>query len=497
MATCKDFYDLAKSWADAGKGYMESASLGYQCIALIVGLNNQLNAGLRPVISDGSGRARAFYLQYAEGWIPNAVGWHTVAGNPKNDAEASKIYNSLPNGAICCWDTTGSYSYYGHISIKAGDWGTERDTIQQDGAKPTTPAHYTSMGRICAGGSAGFLGAVVSNDTGWGGSSPSGSTQSSPLPGTSKPQEETKKVNAEELNKKIEELVEKFIKELKDKFNRNVQSNTSDYMFNTYVKLTRIINMWHVKLSDKAIEEMKQSLIKLLEEAVNKAIENTVKDNTGSTKADTPQGAPTGKVDIPSDEASMSQEDKVKYITKVCMANCPQANAYGIAGLVGNFVGESNINPFTFESKDFWVDGGEDWRNDPTVETLFGSWSSFANLYKTVSLNEAAYRGSDGRHYCGLGLGQWTGPRGEALAKYGKENGRGWYSLKTQMEFAFKEGATTETLKKCLINSESVREGVDNVYEYWERANVPNSLPTRYEGGQKYYDLIKQTMASL
>lgn len=497
MATSKDFYDLAKSWADAGKGYMESADLGYQCIALIVGLNNELKAGLQPVISDGSGRARAFYLQYAEGWIATPAGWHTVAGDPSDDAKSAEIYNSLPNGAICCWDTTGTYSYYGHISIKAGDWGTDRDTIQQNGASASTPAHYTSMGRICAGGTAGFLGAVVSDDTGWGGSSPSGSTSSSPLPGSSKPQEETKKVNKEELNKKMEELIENFIKEFKDKFNRNVQSNSSDYMFNTYVKLTKIMNLWRVKLSDKAIEEMKQALIKLLEEAVSTAIDNAVKDTTGSSKTDTPQGAPTTKVDGPTDEANMSQEDKVKYITKVCVANCPQANAYGIAGLVGNFVGESNIDPFTFEAKTYWVDGGEDWRNDPTVETLFGSWDSFNGLYKAVGLNETAYRGSDGRHYCGLGLGQWTGPRGEGLAKYGKENGKGWYSLQTQMEYAFKEGSTTEALKACLVNSESTDEGVDNVYQYWERANVPSSLPTRYEGARQYYDLIKQTMESL
>ena len=130
------------------------------------------------------------------------------------------------------------------------------------------------------------------------------------------------------------------------------------------------------------------------------------------------------------------------------------------------------------------------WRNDPTVETLFGSWQAFRNLYY-IPLDETVYRGSDGRHYCGLGLGQWTGLRGEGLAKYGRENGKGWYSLQTQMEYAFKEGATTETLKKCLVNSENVTEGVDNVYRFWERANVPESLPTRYAGAEKWYPFIK------
>lgn len=481
MATCKDFYDLAKSWADAGQGYIEVPAYGYQCIGLIVGLNNALNAGLQPVISDGSGRARAFYLQYAEGWIPLPSGWHTVAGDPTNDDKAREIYNSLPNGAICCWNTTGAYSYYGHVSIKAGNWGEDYDTIQQDGAYNTKPAHYTNMGRICASGSAGFLGAVVSDDSGWGGESPSGSTSSSPQPGSPQPVEETKQ--------DFSEIINEFLEKLKTMFNQNVYTSSQQYMFNKVVKLTRGMNLWRVKLSDEALNELKT----ILEDALNTALDAS----QGSSAIDTPQGAPTGSVDIPDDESSMSQEDKVKYITKVCMNYCPQANAYGIAGLVGNFVGESNIDPFTFEAKTYWVDGGEDWRNDPTVETLFGSWQSFANLYKTVSLDETSYLGSDGRHYCGLGLGQWTGPRGENLVNFAKQNGGVWYSLKQQMEFAFNEGTTTETLKKCLINSESVREGVDNVYQFWERASVPESLPTRYAGGEQYYDLIKQTIDEL
>ena len=477
MATSKDFYDLAKTWADSGQGYIEVPAYGYQCIGLIVGLNKALNAGLQPVISDGTGRAKCFYTQYAEGWIPTPAGWHTVAGNTRDDAEAARIYNSLPNGAICCWETTGNYSYYGHISIKAGNWGEDYDTIQQDGAVNTKPAHYTNMGRTCSQGYAGFLGAVVSDDTGWGGDTPSGSTQSSPQPGSPKPSTDIKI----DLTKTLNELINK----IKDLFNQNVYTASDKYMFNKVVKLTKNMNLWRVRLSDEALDEIQKEL--------KKSLESLLKSSQGSDGTNVPQGAPTKQPDAPTDESNMSDEDKVKYITEVCRANCPNANAFGIAGLVGNFVGESNINPFTFEAKTYWVDEGEDWRNDPTVETIFGSWSSFLGLY-SIPLNEEAYKGSDGRHYCGLGLGQWTGPRGEGLAKYGKENGKGWYSLQTQMEYAFKEGATTETLKKCLVNSESVREGVDNVYKFWERANVPDSLPTRYAGGEKWYPFIKDLL---
>lgn len=468
MATSKDFYDLAKTWADSNKG--NDDGFGYQCIALINGLNRELGAGLTTFVRGGA--AKNMYIDYANGTL-STPGWHTVAGNPRDDTEASRIYNSLPNGAICCWETTGYYGWAGHISIKAGDWGTDYDTIQQDGYYPNKPAHYANLGKVCASGSMGFLGAIVSDDTGWGGNSQSGSTQSSPLPGSAKPSTEIKI----DLTKTLNELMDK----IKDMFNQNVYTASEQYMFNKVVKLTKNMNLWRVQLSDEALNQIISEL--------KKALESLLKSSQTSQADKVPQGAPTQNNEL-HDEQNMSDEDKVRYITKVCLANCPNANAYGIAGLVGNFIGESNINPFTFEAKAYWRDEGEDWRNDPTVETLFGSWSSFLSLY-SIPLNEQAYKGSDGRHYCGLGLGQWTGPRGEGLVKYGKENGKGWYSLQTQMEYAFREGATTETLKKCLVNSESVHEGVDNVYKFWERANVPNSLPTRYAGADKWYSFIK------
>lgn len=468
MVTCKDFYDLAKTWADSNIG--NDDGYGYQCIALINGLNRQLGAGLTTFVRGNA--AKNMYIDYANGTL-STPGWHTVAGNPRDDAEASRIYNSLPNGAICCWETTGYYGWAGHISIKAGDWGTDYDTIQQDGYTPDKPAHYANLGKKCASGGMGFLGAIVSDDTGWGGSTPSGSTQSSPQPGSEKPSTEIKI----DLTKTLNELMKK----IKDMFNQNVYTASEQYMFNNVVKLTKNMNLWRVQLSDEALNEIVSEL--------KKALESLLKASQPSQADKVPQGAPTQNPEAP-DEENMSDEDKVRYITKMCLANCGNANAYGIAGLVGNFVGESGINPFTFEAKMYWRDEGEDWRNDPTVETLFGSWASFLSLY-SIPLNEDAYKGSDGRHYCGLGLGQWTGPRGEGLAKYGKENGKGWYSLQTQMEYAFKEGPTTETLKKCLVNSESVREGVDNVYRFWERANVPDSLPTRYAGAEKWYPFIK------
>lgn len=483
MATCRDFYDLAKNWADSGNGFIEVPEFGYQCIGLIVGLNNALGAGLQPVIVDGSGRARCFYVQYAEGWTSLPAGWHTVAGNPHNDEESIAIYNSLPNGAICCWDTVGEYAYYGHVTIKAGDWGTDTDSIEQNGARQWEPAHYANMGRLCAGGYAGFLGAVVSDDSGWGTPSGGGGGEEQPQPqNPSQPSWEAKPPQQTKLD--LQKTLDSLLSSIKDIFNQNVYRASEQYMFNKVIKLTKNMNLWRVELSDEALDQVKN--------AVQDALKTVIKDSQPSQADKVPQGAPTQThtPSAPQDESVMSDEDKVRYITQMCRANCGNANAYGIAGLVGNFVGESNLDPFTFEAKAYWVDAGEDWRNDPTVETLFGSWASFVGLYG-IPLREEIYRGSDGRHYCGLGLGQWTGGRAEGLANYARQSGKGWYSLQAQMEYAFNEGGMTETLKKCLVNSESIHEGVDNVYTYWEGASVSSSLPTRYAGAEQWYPFIR------
>lgn len=63
MATCKDFYDTARAWADTGKGY--DNGFGYQCIGLIDGLNKAIGAGLSTYVRDDC--AKNMYYDYASG----------------------------------------------------------------------------------------------------------------------------------------------------------------------------------------------------------------------------------------------------------------------------------------------------------------------------------------------------------------------------------------------------------------------------------------------
>ena len=70
MVTSKDFYDLAKTWADAGIG--NNDGWGYQCIALINGLNRELGAGLTTYVRGNA--AKTFILIMPTGHFQHQVG---------------------------------------------------------------------------------------------------------------------------------------------------------------------------------------------------------------------------------------------------------------------------------------------------------------------------------------------------------------------------------------------------------------------------------------
>ena len=475
MATCKDFYTTARAWADAGKGY--NNGFGYQCIGLIDGLNQAVGAGLTTYVRNDC--AKNMYYDYASGAY-STPGWHTVAGDQGNDAHAKEIWNSLPNGAIVFWETT---LIYGHVAVKVADWGSPAgDVVQQDGGTPSTPAHYKNTGAITEAGYMGFIGAIVSDDDGWGGQTQgSGGSTTPNAPSTSDTQKE-------ELSASIDQIVNEFLEKMKKMFNQNVYTGSEQYMFNEVVKLTKGMSLWKVKLSDEALRQLADAL----KEALKKAGNNTI--NSGQTDQST--NAPSTTTPTTGNEGT--EDEKVELITKICKQYCPQANAYGIAGMLGNFAHESGIDPTNFEAKAYW-DGtteGPTWQEQPTVENVFGSWSAFLGLYG-ISLNEGAYL-SNGKHWMGLGLGQWTGPRAQTLVDWCNGQKLDWWTCKGQMEFAFNgDGSNIGILKACLTNSESVSEGVQNFYQYWERASVGSSVAHRNSEAERLYPKVKAILDKL
>ena len=478
MATCKDFYVTARAWADAGKGY--DNGFGYQCIGFIDGLNKAIGAGLTTYVRDNA--AKNMYYDYASGAYHTA-GWHTVKGNNLNDAEAKRIWNTLPNGAIVFWES--AYQPYGHVAVKIAAWGSPAgDVAQQDGSNPYRPAHYFNSGACTESGALGFIGALVSDDDGWG-----GQTQGSG--GSTQPNEPSSGTSAKDnLAINTDKIVNDYLNNMKKLFNQNVYKGSEDYLFNKAVKLTKGMNLWRVKLSDEVLKELTNALKKALKDAADAAINSTQPGNsTSAPNTSNPSGV-TGN--------EGTEDEKIQLICKIIKQYCPNANAYGIAGMLGNFAAESGIDPTNFESKRYWdgTTAGPSWQELPTVENLFNSWGDFAALYG-IPLNEGAYLAGNA-HWLGLGLGQWTGPRAKALFDWCKSKNLDWWTCKGQMEFAFNgDGSNAGILKACLVNSEYVEEGVDNFYRYWERANVGSSVAHRNSEAKRLYPKVKAVWDSL
>lgn len=100
----------------------------------------------------------------------------------------------------------------------------------------------------------------------------------------SKPNETTVKTTIDNSGKRQEMLdkLNEMFDALKKKFNKNVYSASQQYMFNKVVKLTREMNQWHVKLSDKALDEIK----KILEDAIGSILADETVEVSGSTNGD-------------------------------------------------------------------------------------------------------------------------------------------------------------------------------------------------------------------
>ena len=117
--------------------------------------------------------------------------------------------------------------------------------------------------------------------------------------------------------------------------------------------------------------------------------------------------------------------------------------AYGlsneqIAGILGNWSVESGIDPSGFEgiySEHFQPTGPKhtDAYNNMNAWTasLFSQYAA-----QGLGINHAAYKGSDGNYYPGLGLGQWTGGNGEKLIGAAKSVNKNWYDLDFQLAYA-------------------------------------------------------------
>ena len=131
-------------------------------------------------------------------------------------------------------------------------------------------------------------------------------------------------------------------------------------------------------------------------------------------------------------------------------------SAIAASGIMGNWAQESSNNPNRFEADYTGIAssmGGLNgiFRNSDSLneftQKLFANYRSNGN-----SINESAYLGKDGNYYPGLGLAQWTGPRGQQLMEFAKSSGRNWNDASTQLDF-FMNGPSEFNSKSGLMDS--------------------------------------------
>ena len=111
----------------------------------------------------------------------------------------------------------------------------------------------------------------------------------------------------------------------------------------------------------------------------------------------------------------------------------------GAAGLMGCWECESSNHPNRIE--------GDYLQSFPGFANVTASSEALDNYcvnilfpaYKKVSINQSAYKGSDGHYYPGFGLAQWTGGRAYNLLQYAKSHNKDWRGLATQLNFAMTE----------------------------------------------------------
>ena len=205
----------------------------------------------------------------------------------------------------------------------------------------------------------------------------------------------------------------------------------------------------------------------------------------------------TGCAPVSDDSLEGSESDdletRIKTLARAIKKEIPDATPEGVAGIVGYFGRESNVTARRYEA-DYLTDNQFDKMvQEPTAENLLGSWGAFAGLY-SYPLNEPGYN-VGGKHWIGLGLGQWTGPRAKALYEFAKGRNSNLFTFNTQVAFMMTEEGLKNVVKEVATSKLDVAQNTTRFLADWGR--VPgNALQERIDFANKYFDLIKTTLES-
>ena len=126
---------------------------------------------------------------------------------------------------------------------------------------------------------------------------------------------------------------------------------------------------------------------------------------------------------------------------------------------------------------------------EPTAENLVGSWSAFANFYD-IPLNKDAYL-VDGKHYIGIGIGQWTGTRSRALLDFANSNNKDIWAFDTQFEFMNTESKAS-TFQRIATSTASATDNTIDFMKNWE--GVSYNQTQRVNNANKWLPIIQDEL---
>ena len=197
-------------------------------------------------------------------------------------------------------------------------------------------------------------------------------------------------------------------------------------------------------------------------------------------------------------EGSVSVSPDKETIWKF-LRNKAGLSSIGASGLFGAWEAESGLRPKRVEydySKKFPgydAMNNHDTMNNFTKNVLFKQYDSQGLRY-----NANAYYGSDGNLYPGLGLAQWTGPRGQSLYEYTKKNGyNSIFDTDAQLNYAKSEFDKSYPnligkLNNAATPEDAAKVALDGYEMYSGFADKrPDILAPRAKNARAYYEQYK------
>lgn len=184
---------------------------------------------------------------------------------------------------------------------------------------------------------------------------------------------------------------------------------------------------------------------------------------------------------------------RIKKLVKALKKEIPGTKPEGASAIVGFFGMESDVTAKRYETDNLTDYKYGLMEDEPTAENLVGSWGAFASMYKNLTLDESGYL-VDGKHWIGIGLGQWTGVRTKALFDFAKKDKRrSIFSFGTQVKFMLSEDGRSNVLKEVASSDGDIGELTQRFLSDW--GGQPDNKPAeRVAYAKKHYEFIKNVL---